>query len=178
MAITRERKREIVAKYGEWLERSQGLILAEYIGLNVKEIEDLRARVREAGGEFHVVKNTLIKRVFTDKGITMDDEHLVGTTAIGFAFEDPPALAKAMTEFAKETKTLKIKAGYLENRMMSKADVVALANVPPLPVLRATLLSTILAPATQLVRTLSEPGRQVAAVLKANSEKDAAVEAA
>jgi len=66
----------------------------------------------------------------------------------------------------------------LENRMMSKADVVALANVPPLPVLRATLLSTILAPATQLVRTLSEPGRQVAAVLKANSEKDAAVEAA
>ncbi len=178
MAISKERKREIVAKYGEWLERSQALILTEYIGLSVKEIEELRAKVREAGGEFHVVKNTLIKRVFAEVGMTMEDEHFVGTTAIGFAFEDPPALAKAMTEFAKETKALKIKAGYLEDRLMSRAEVIALANVPPLPVMRATLLSTILAPATQLVRTLSEPGRQVAAVLKAFSEKDAAAETA
>ena len=178
MAISKERKREIVAQYSEWMERSQAFVLTEYIGITVKEMDDLRAKIREAGGEFHIVKNTLAKLALDSASLEIDDEHFVGTTAIGFAHEDPPALAKVITDFAKGSDFLKVKSGYLDNRLMSPAEVKTLANVPPLPVMRAILLSTILAPATQLVRTLSEPGRQVAAVLKAFSEKDTIPETA
>jgi len=166
LAISKEKKREIAAQYGEWLEKSQAIVLTEYLGLTMKEIDELRARIRESGGEIHIVKNTLVKRVLEEADLELKDEHFVNTTAIGFAFEDAPALAKAMTDFAKDSDFLKIKAGYLENRLMSAPEVTALANVPPLPVMRGILLSTILAPASQLVRTLSEPGRQVAAVLQ------------
>ena len=178
MAITKEQKNEIVAKYDEWLEKSEAIVLTEYIGMTVKDMDNLRASIREAGGEFHIVKNTLIKRLFTEKEMELKDEHYINTTAIGFAYEDPPALAKALADFAKESDFLKIKAGYLDNKLMTSSEVIALANVPPLPVVRAQLLSTLLAPATKLVRTLAEPGRQVAAVLKAFADAEPAPESA
>ena len=178
MAITKEQKNEIVAKYDEWLEKSEAIVLTEYIGMTVKDMDNLRASIREAGGEFHIVKNTLIKRLFTEKEMELKDEHYINTTAIGFAYEDPPALAKALADFSKESAFLKIKAGYLDNKLMTSSEVIALANVPPLPVVRAQLLSTLLAPATKLVRTLAEPGRQVAAVLKAFADAEPAPESA
>ena len=178
MALTKEQKREVVAQYGEWLERSEAFVLAEYTGMNMKSMDELRAKVREAGGEFHVVKNTLAKLALKEADIDFQDEHFLSSTAIGFAFEDPPALAKAITDFAQESDFIKVKVGYLDKQMMSAVEVKALADLPPLPVMQATLLSTILAPASQLVRTLAEPGRQVAAVVKAFSERDAAPEAA
>ncbi len=178
MAITKEKKREIVVQYGEWLQRSRALVFTEYAGMKMKNLDELRAKVREAGGEFHIVKNTLMRRVLDEAGVEIKDEHFINTLAVGFAFEDAPALAKVITDYAKESGLLTIKAGYLGTRLMNADDVNSLANVPPLPVMRATLLSTILAPASQLVRTLSEPGRQIAAVLKAYAEADAAPEAA
>jgi len=178
LATTKEQKNEIIAQYDEWLEKSEAMVLTEYIGMTVKDMDNLRASIREAGGEFHIVKNTLIKRLFTEKEMELKDEHYINTTAIGFAFEDPPALAKALADFAKESDFLKIKAGYLENKLMTSSEVIALANVPPLPVVRAQLLSTLLAPASKLVRTLAEPGRQVAAVLKAFADAEPAPESA
>jgi len=178
LAISIEKKHEIVAQYGEWINQSKALIMAEYIGMTMKDMDQLRARVREAGGEFHVVKNTLIKRILDEAGLNLNDEDFVNTTAIGFAFEDAPALAKAMTDYAKESGILKVKGGYLHKKRMTADAVISLANVPPLPVMRATLLSTILAPASQLARTLAEPGRQIAAVLKAYADADVAPEAA
>jgi len=178
LAISKQQKREMVAQYSEWLERSGAFVLAEYTGMTMKDMDALRAKVREAGGEFHVVKNTLAKLALKEAEIDYDEKYFLSSTAIGFAFEDPPALAKAISDFEKETDALKIKVGYLDKQMMSAAEVKALADLPPLPVMRATLLSTILAPASQLVRTLAEPGRQVAAVMKAFSERDAAPEAA
>jgi large subunit ribosomal protein L10 len=178
LALTKKQKRDVVAQYVEWLERSDAFILAEYTGMTMKDMDELRASVREAGGEFHVVKNTLVKLALQDAEIDFAEDDFLGSTAIGFAFEDPPALAKAISDFAQKSDSLKVKAGFLDKQMMSAAEVKALAELPPLPVMRATLLSTILAPATQLVRTLAEPGRQVAAVVKAYSERDAAPEAA
>jgi large subunit ribosomal protein L10 len=178
LAITKEEKREVVKQYTDWLEKSDALILTEYIGLSNQELQDLRHSVREAGGEFHIVKNTMGKLAFAEGAFKDADEFFKDTTAIGFAFEDPPALAKAITDFAKGSDFLKIKGGYLDNRKMSIQDVKALANMPALPVMRATLLSAILAPASQLVRTLAEPGRQIAAVLKAFSETDTDAQAA
>lgn len=178
MAISKQQKKEVVAQYGEWLQRSGAFVVTEYTGLNMKDIDALRSKIREVGGEFHVVKNTLVKLALQDADISFDETHFEGSTAIAFAYEDPPGIAKAMTDFAKESEFVKIKVGYLDGQMMTADEVKALADLPPLPVMRATLLGTLLAPASQLVRTFAEPGRQVAAVLKAYADRDAAPEAA
>ena len=177
MAISKERKQDMVAQYAAWLERSRAIVLTEYLGMTVHDLDVLRAKVRESGGEFHIVKNTLIRRALSEVGMEYKEDVFSGSSAIGFAFEDAPALAKAMADFAKESEFLKIKAGFLGTRPMTAEDVKALADLPPLPVMRATLLGTILAPASQLVRTLAEPGRQIAAVLKAYADQDAAATA-
>jgi large subunit ribosomal protein L10 len=172
LAISEKRKEELVTAYREWLQRSQAVILTEYVGLTMKEMDGLRSRVREAGGEFHVVKNTLSMIAFKESGLPLPAEYFAGSTAIGFAFEDAPGLAKVMTEFAKSAESLKIKGGYLHDRPMSPDQVTALAELPPLPVMRARLLGTLMGPASALVRTLAEPGRQVAAVVKAFAERE------
>jgi len=177
LAISKERKNEMVAQYGEWITESKAMIVAEYIGLSVKDLDQLRRKVREAGGEFHIVKNTLGKLAFDAAGLKYADEMFLETTAIGFALEDAPSLAKAMTDFAKDSDILKVKYGYLGQQGISPAEVQALADLPPLPVMRAKLLGTLIAPANQLARVLSEPGRQIAAVLNAYAEKDAVAEA-
>jgi large subunit ribosomal protein L10 len=174
LANTKKEKQAIVTKYGDWLDRSQALVLTKYIGLTVADFDKLRREVRDAGGEFHVVKNTLAKLAFEKAGLEYEDEYFVGDTAIGFAYDDPPGLAKAITEFAEDFEFVKLKAGYLDKTQMTPEDIKALATVPPLPVLRSMLLSTLLAPATKLVRTVSEPGRQIAGVLQAYADKDAA----
>jgi len=178
LAITKERKKEVVSEYTEWIQKSSALILAEYTGLTMKEMDELRRRVREVGGEFHIVKNTLGKLAFESAGMKMPEGFFEGSTAIAFAFKDAPGLAKTMTEFYRVSDALKVKGGYLGRNPMAAQDVKALADLPPLPVMRAQLLGTILAPASKLVRTLAEPGRQVAAVLKAYADKDAVSEAA
>lgn len=173
MAITKEGKVEILDQYNDWLEKSGAVFLTEYTGLNMKEIDELRANIREAGGEFHVIKNTLGKMAFEKAGYS-DNDFFVGSTAIGFAFEDAPGVAKVLSDFAKESDFVKIKGGYLGTDLMDAGQVKALAALPPLPVLRAQLLGVLQAPASKLVRTLAEPGRSLAAVIKARSEQEAA----
>ena len=174
MAVSKERKKEIVATYQDWLGNSQAVFLAEYIGLTVKDMDDLRDKVREVGGEFHVIKNTLGKLAFEGAGYDVPPEYFLGSTAAGFAFEDAPAMARAMADFSKSVQFLKFKGGYLETDILSAEEIKALAALPPLPVLRAKLLGTLMAPANQLVRTLAEPSRQMAAVLQSYVDAEAA----
>jgi large subunit ribosomal protein L10 len=178
LAITKERKREILNEYTEWMKKSRALILAEYKGLSMAQMDILRSRAREVGGEFHVVKNTLGKLAFREAGMDIPENYFGGSTAIGFAFDDAPALAKTLTEYARTSDFLKIKGGCLGIKVMSPEDVKSLADLPPLPVLRARLLGAIQAPAAQLARTLAEPARQIAAVLKAYADREAAPEPA
>lgn len=170
LAVTKERKKEIVATYQDWLGNSQAVFLAEYTGLTMKDMDSLRSKVREIGGEFHVIKNTLGKIAFEASGYEVPEDLFLGSTAAGFAFEDAPAMAKALDEFSKTASALKIKAGYLDQSLVTAEEIKALAELPPLPVVRAMLLGTIMAPASQLVRTLAEPARQVAAVLQAYAD--------
>ena len=174
MAITKEHKSEMVDEYVQWIERSRALIVAEYTGLQMNQMDQLRAKVREAGGEFHVVKNTLGQIALERTGLPTTTAYFGGSTAIGFAFEDAPAVAKAMMDFTKTADRLKIKGGFLGKSELSADQVKALADLPPLEVMRARLLGVLLAPASQLARTLAEPGRQVAAVVKAFSERESA----
>ncbi len=180
MAISKSQKNELVKQYGEWIDESKAIVLTKYIGLSVSELQQLRSDIREAGGEFHIVKNTLAKIALKNAGREIEIEHFLGDTAIGFAFEDAPGLAKAIVDIADESDFLDIKAGYLGENLVSSAEIVALSKVPPLPVMRSQLLSTLLAPATKLSQILAEPGRQVAGVLKAyaDANADAAPEAA
>jgi large subunit ribosomal protein L10 len=174
LAITKQRKDELVAQYQEWVRNSQAVILTEYVGLTMKQIDDLRAKVRDAGGEFHIIKNTLGRVAFESAGLPVPDKLLEGSTAVAFAFRDAPAMAKMMTDFARTNDLVKIKGGYLEKRAINPLDVKNLADLPPLPVMRARLLGALQAPAAQLARTLAEPARQVAAVLKAYADREAA----
>ena len=170
MAITKERKNALIDEYSDWLLKSKALVISTYAGMSMKDLDALRSKVREAGGEFHVLKNTLAVLAFQQAGMPGPRQVFEGSTAVAFAFQDAPAMAKAMTEFAKTSDALKIKAGFLDKQPITADGVKALADLPPLRVMRAQLLGTLLAPASQLVRLLAEPGRQIAAVIKAKYE--------
>lgn len=173
MAITKERKNELVTQYTEWVKNSKALVLTQYVGLTMKDIDDLRAKVRENGGEFHIIKNTLAKRAFEQAGVSIQQEMLEGSTAIVFAYEDAPATVKIVTEFVRSSEFLKIKGGFLEKQALSGDEIKALAELPPLPIVRGQILGMLLAPASKLARTLAEPGRMIAAVIKAHAEPEA-----
>lgn len=178
MAISKKRKSELVNQYLAWVDKSQAMFLTEYTGLSMKGIDDLRAKVRDVGGEFHIVKNTLGEVAFKSAGLELPKEYFQGSSAIVFAFRDAPETAKVLADFARTSEFVKIKGGYLDRNPISAEEVKSLAELPPLPVMRAQLLGMISAPASKLVRTLAEPARQVASVLKSYAEKDAATSAA
>ena len=170
MAFTKQQKKEIVSQYEKWLTQSNAMFVIEYTNMNMKTVDELRKNVREAGGEAHVVKNTLISIALKNAGIEFS-KPLVGTSLVGFAFEDAPALAKVFND-ATKSDSFSLKVGLLDNKELSIAEIKALAELPPLPVMQAILLGTIMAPASKLVRTIAEPARGLAAVVKAFSEKE------
>jgi large subunit ribosomal protein L10 len=172
LAISKQQKEELVEQYKKWLTESDGLVLANYRNLSVKEISNLRKEIRESGGEFHVIKNTLAKRAFEESGREFTEGIFNGPTALGVSYENPTGLAKVLKKYSKEQGTIEIKSGYLADRLMTVEEVIAMADLPSMAEMRAKLLSTIAAPASQLVRTLAEPGRSLAAVLKARSEQE------
>ena len=178
MAITKERKEEVLSTYEDWFKRSQAVILVEYTGARMKDMDSIRAKVRESGAEFHVVKNTLARRAFAAQGMTLPDDFLERSTAVSFAFTDPAATAKALADATKGMGFVKVKGGFMGTQMLNAGQVKALAELPPLPVVRAQLLGVLQAPASKLVRTIAEPARSLAAVFKAYSEKEQAPAAA
>ena len=171
MAITKQQKEEVLSTYQDWLQRSHAVILVEYTGAKMKDMDAIRAKIRESGAEFHVVKNTLIRRVFAEQGMTLPDGFLLQSTAISFAFTDPAATAKALSDATKGMAFVKIKGGFIGTQILSAVQVKSLSELPPLPIMRAQLLGTLQAPASKLVRTIAEPARSLAAVFKAFSEK-------
>lgn len=174
MAITKERKQELVAQYRELVEKYPSLILASTTGLTVKQLEGLRTQVREAGGEFRIVKNTLISLVFDESGIELPEGTLIGPTAIGFSSEGVVSVAKALVELAKDTKVVELKPSIIDGALYTASQVQRLADLPPLPVVQAQLLSVLQAPATKMAAVLSSSVRQVVNVVKAYSETEAA----
>jgi len=174
LALSKEEKQTIVAEYEGWLKKAEAVFLTEYTGLTMPAFDELRKRVREVGGEYHVVKNTLGKLAFKSAGLDVPAEYLLGSTALGVAFSDAPGVAKAIADFAKEKEAVKIKGGFLGAKQLTSQEIIRLAALPPLPVVRAQFLALLNTPATQLTRLLAEPGRRVAQVLKAYAEKPAA----
>lgn len=174
MALTKEKKKEVLAIYEDWLKDSDAVFLTEYVGLSMPQFDELRAKIREVGGEFHVIKNSLGKLAFKSAGLDAPDEYFLDSTAIGLAYDDAPGVAKAIKDFGKEFEAIKFKGGFMDQEHMTADQINAMAELPPLPVVRSQLLSLFNTPATQIVRVLSEPGRSLAQVIKAHGDAVAA----
>lgn len=174
MAISKQRKEEMVQEYQRLLERSQGIVLTSYSGLTMKELEGLRRRLREVGGEFHIVKNSLIDRAAKGLGVPLPPDAMRGTTAVGFAGEDVPQVIKAIVELSRESEALRLKGGVIQGELFSASQVERLADLPPLPVLQSQLLGVLAAPGGRIAGALAGAVRQLVSVLKAHSESEAA----
>jgi large subunit ribosomal protein L10 len=168
-------KTDKVAEIKGKLTGSTGVIMADYRGLSVREMQELRAKVRESGGEVKVYKNTLTEIAVRELALPSMDEFLAGPTAFIFAGEDPVAPAKAIMGFAKEHKALEVKGGYVQNAIVDAAAVKAIAALPSREELVAKLLGTMLNPMTNTVRILNAPvGALARAINAVAQQKEAA----
>ena len=141
-------------------------IATEYRGLTVAQMTRLRREVRQAAGEYHVIKNTLVRRALRDTEYGALERLLEGPNGWVFAYEDPVALSKMLVKFGDDHDKLKIKGAVFEGEFMDPAKVKILAQMPSKPELQAKLLAMIQAPATQLARLIQEPGARVVRLLE------------
>ena len=162
-----EQKKEIVTELKERLERSQVSILADYKGLDVAAMNDLRRKLRADDIEFRVVKNTLLQRAAEDTDTALLKDHFKGPSAVALSYADPVAPAKILTQFAKDNDQLEIKAGVMNGKVLDLNDLKALAALPSKEVLLGQLAGSLNAVPTSLVRTLAEIPRQMLNVLNA-----------
>jgi large subunit ribosomal protein L10 len=161
LGLSLEQKQAAVSEVQTRLAGAQTLIVAEYRGLNVERVTQLRSKARQAGVYLRVLKNTLARRAVQGTPFEKLSEQMVGPLMYGIS-QDPVAGAKVLSEFAKENELFVIKAGAMPNAMMSAQDIKALAQLPSRDELLAKLLGTMQAPMTKLVRTLNEvPGKFV-----------------
>lgn len=178
MAISKKRRAELLAQYVELLKKSEALVLTTYTGASVKGLETLRNKVRGAQGEYHVVKNSLAAIALKQLDMPVADDMLTGSSGVGFAFSDAAGVAKAINEFAKDSEFVKVKGAIMDGKVLSVKEVEALANLPPLPVVRAQLLGLLNTPATRVAGTLASGVRQLVNVTKAYADKDGSAEPA
>ncbi len=172
MSLSIEEKKALVGEISTQLAGAQAVILAEYRGLPVAGMTELRAKARQSGVYLRVLKNTLARRAVADTPFAGLAEHMVGPLAYGIS-ADPVAVAKVLNEFAKANEAFVIKAGAMANYVMSAKDVTSLASMPSREQLIATLMATMQAPVAKLVRTMNEvPSGFVRAVAAFRDQKE------
>jgi len=173
--VKRERvnqdKAAVVAEYRELLRGAKSVYLADYAGLDVRSLEELRAQCRKESIQFAVVKNRLLRIAAAELGYTELGQHLEGPTAIAASDRDEVTPAKILTKFAKTKKKPQLKGAVVDGSVYGPADAQAFAALPSLEETRSTLLSVFQAPASKLVRMLATPSTQLARVLDARKDK-------
>ncbi len=151
------------------------IYLTRYSGLTANESNELRGKIRETGGGFRVINNRLAKRAAEGTSFAGLKDQLTGPIAVAYHKDDPVALAKVLTDFAKTNPNLQIFAGIIDSEQLVGAEEVkTLSKLPGLPELRAQILAMINTPATTLVRLLGTPGTQLARVIDARRESQEA----
>ncbi|HZE60291.1 MAG TPA: 50S ribosomal protein L10 [Burkholderiales bacterium] len=176
MGLNLEQKQAVVAEVAARLAKAQAVIVAEYRGLDVARVTQLRAKARKSGLYLRVLKNTLARRAVKGTPFEQLSDQMVGPLMYGIA-SDPVAGAKVIAEFAKENERFVIRGGAMANSKMSDKDVKALALLPSREELLAKLMGTMQAPVAKLVRTMNEvPGKFVRtlAAYRDSQEKAAA----
>jgi large subunit ribosomal protein L10 len=166
--MNRLEKDQQVAEIRDLLGGAQAVILTEYAGLDVANMVELRRELRKAGGRFRVLKNTLTKLATADTDLADLHPHLSGPIGVATTEEDPAALAKVLTTFAKDHPALEVKVGYLESGgMIDGGGVDALSKLPGREQLQAMLLGTLSAVPRNFVSVLAAPSRNLVGVLAA-----------
>jgi len=155
LGLSLEQKQAMVSEVAAKLQGAQSVIVAEYRGLNVERVTQLRSKARKSGVWLRVLKNTLARRAVKGTPFEKLSDQMVGPLMYGIS-QDPVAGAKVLSEFAKENELFVIKAGAMPNAVMSAQDIKALSQLPSREELLAKLLGTMQAPVTKLVRTLNE----------------------
>ena len=171
--MKKEDKERVVAELTERLRTSETLIVADYRGLTMPQIDELRGKLLEHGARFAVVKNTLTRRAAEAAGADALLALLEGPTAIAFleAEGDPVAVAKALADAARTSRVMTIRGGILEGRAIEGAAVEELAKLPPTDVLRAQVLGAITAPLTAIVGLFTAPLQDLYGLLDARIEQ-------
>lgn len=169
----RAEKKFITSEYVARLNASPFFIVVDYTGLTVKHFNELRTRLRNTGAEAHVVKNSIFRIAAQETGLADLSGALTGQIAIITGRKDVSAAAKTLKKFAAEFEKPKLKFGHLGNKRLESVDLLALAELPSLEVLRGKLLGVLQAPAQKLVALINTPGSQLARVIKAKADKPA-----
>ncbi|HCA41235.1 MAG TPA: 50S ribosomal protein L10 [Aminobacterium sp.] len=166
-------KYDLVDELKEMLNKTEAVFVAEYRGLTVAQITDLRAKVRAADGEMKVAKNTLMKIALREEEMPVPEDIMAGPNVYTMAYSDPVAVAKVFKDFAKDkaNKAFILKGGVLGDSILNVAQVEALADLPSKEVLVAQVVRTIAAPLSGLVTVLSGPIRGLATCLSQIKEK-------
>jgi large subunit ribosomal protein L10 len=178
LAISRQRKKELVDLYIDMINKSNALFLTEYTGLSVKDLQKLRGEIREVDGTYLVTKNTLLLHALEQTGKPVQADLLVGQLATGFAHSEAPAVAKMLSKFSKDSEQFAIKFGIMDDVFLTAEQVEALANLPTLDELKAQLLGLIQAPARNMASVVAGGVRQVVNVLDAYTTQESDAEAA
>jgi large subunit ribosomal protein L10 len=171
--VKKEDKEKVVSELTERLKASETLLVADYRGLTMPQIDALRSRLIESGASFTVVKNTLTRRAAEAAGADALLTLLEGPSAIAFleADGDMVAAAKALADSAKESRVLEIRGGVLQGRTMSAAEVEALATLPPLDALRGQVLAAIIAPVTAFAALVNAPLQNLVGLIDARIDQ-------
>lgn len=178
LAITKERKEELVAQYVDLLSKSDAVFVAEFAGMSVKTMETLRQEVRKADGALFVTKNTLLRIALEQAGLPVPSALLKQQVMASFSLGQAPSLAKTLTDFAKKEEKLVVKGGVFGKDLLTGEQVKSLADMPSLDELRGQLVGIISAPARNLVSVVAGGVRQVVNVIDAYAKKDEANAAA
>ncbi len=169
--MNRTQKVETVKTFTEKVKGAKAFVLAEYAGLTVAQMTDLRRKLNKSQSKVSVIKNRLFKRALKDLSIEGLDEFLKGPIAVASSDADPVMHVKALVEFAKDNEKFKIKAGLLDGKVLSAKMIDDLSKLPSREVLLARLLGSINAPATNIVGVLAAVPRQLVTVMNAIKEK-------
>ena len=167
----RAEKQILTKEYLTRLNASPFFIVVGYSGLKVAHLTEFRKRLRQAGAEVHIVKNSIFTIAAKEAGVTDFNGSVAGQMAVVTGKKDISAAAKAVKNFGAEFDKLKVKFGYLNNKRLAEADLMTLADLPSIEVLRSKLLGVLNAPATKLVVLLNTPATMLARVLQAKADK-------
>lgn len=163
--MNREEKRVAVTALQDRFAKATVALLANSQGLSVRKVQQLRRALKQAGGEYKVTKNTFARRAVKDTAYARLDALFDGPSGLVFGYADPVAVTKVLVKFAEDNEKLSIKAAVLDNRVLEPAAVTELAKLPGREVLLGMLLGLMQAPATQLLRTIQEPGARLVRLL-------------
>lgn len=172
-----EEKKQIVEEIKEKVEKAQGVVLVDYRGLNVEELTQLRRKYKEAGVDYKVYKNTMMRFAFKDAGLEEFNQFLTGPNAVAFGFDDPVQAAKITEEFAKDHDKLEIKAGIVDGKIIGIDEIKSLANLPSKEVLIAQTLAGLNGPIAGFANVLQGTIRNLVYALNAVKEKQEGLEA-